>query len=361
MSKRIEDKLTKIFDCSRALAAGRANVLLYSIFKTLPKNSEIVFPAIMCPSPLIVAEMTGHEAILCDVNQNGIISFESIKKLVSLPNRISAIVAVNLYGQASCSPDLYNFCRANGILLIEDAALGWDPNQVLKYSDVAVFSFGSKKTFDAGGGGCALTNHQNLFNSIKCHFDEIVYPEKTMQAELSKAYQNLYYGLQTIENLHSGSFKNFSLFTKYFYDLYMVELDSRIESNIYSSLNSSDEIIESRIQFAKVYLAHLAKMNSKYFKSLYTSEDKYIPWRFSLLYSGPEKDSLIKILRSNDIDVSCWYPSLEILGFKFKDCSTNNALNFGSNIINFWLDSVTEDKIAFTFQLIRQFLESESV
>ncbi|MBC7427489.1 MAG: DegT/DnrJ/EryC1/StrS aminotransferase family protein [Bacteriovorax sp.] len=358
MNKKIE--LENFFLAQTGLKqlsiAGRANVLLYSIFKTLPAGSKILFPAIMCTSPIIVAKLANMQAILADVDPtNGLLTEESVQEALKKHPDLKAILSVNLYGQRPDNENIYALCQDNKIILIEDAALGWNFNSLGKNVDIAVLSFGSKKPVDCNGGGAALTNNQELHNSVEEIIKNIQFTSNEKIQTLSGLYTRLYYLLQEWEESVPTSQINFAHFQDALSELYLKD-DSTVNlGNILSSLENYQENVESRFYWAKKYEDYF--QNTTLFKNFMHLEKGLGIWRYSVMYTGKNRNKFLKYIRENKLDVSSWYPSLEKLGFGTEDSKLINAQLFSDRVINFWVSDINEEIFSNTIKIIDSFRE----
>lgn len=355
-----ENALKEFFTDNYSLAyhtlGGRANVLLYSIFKTLPQGSKIIFPAIMCPSPLIVARMAGMQAILGDVNQaNGLMTEETLRESLKKHPETRAVLSVNLFGQRPRNNEFYPLCQKHNILLIEDAAQGWSPRNLGKDVDIAVLSFGSKKTVDCNGGGIVLTNDLSLHDSLCREINKIIYTSNDKIKTLSALYSRFYYLLQDWENTTPNAQKNFIQFQESLSELYLKD-ESDININcILNSLKDFSHNLESRYYWAKKYEAYFA-VHDKFttFMQLHPKEG---PWRYSVLYKGTSREHFLNYMREKEIDISSWYPSLEKLGFGEAQEQFPRSKYFSERVLNFWVSDINEEIFKRTIEVINSFKE----
>lgn len=347
--------LSNIFSTSNISIAGRANVFLYSIFSDLKKDTQIVFPAIMCPSPLIVAKMAGCKPLLCDVDDRGIINIESLKNLISSFNDIKAVLAVNLFGQNSCTQELYNLCQSNNILLIEDAALGWSFEDISRYADYTILSFGSKKPIDSGSGGACFFKNQDMLKKIDNKILSLKLKDPKNNLALAEAYSKTYYALQCLNEIKPGAMNLFSQLQDFFFDLYLVEIEKDklpiINSNIFKIRERALEGVHNCFKYQKYFESH------PNFSTFMDFTSTSMIWRYCVSYEGSRRNELLIDLRKNGIDVSSWYPSLAKLGFNQFITNTKNADSFGDKVMNFWIYDISEDYLFNTFRILDRYKE----
>ncbi len=341
---------------TQSMIAGRANILLYSIFKTLPLGSKIIFPAVMCPSPLFMALYAGMKPVLVDIDStNGLIDIEKVKKTIVSDPLIKAVLSVNLYGQRPLNEILFPTCQEKSILLIEDAAQWWSPRSLGKNVDICVTSFGGKKIIDCGGGGIALTNDPLLKTLVEAELEKIIFSPIEKIRTLSQHYQSFYYLLQSCEKSMPGFQKKFAQFAYDFKDLYFPDNYCLKLEHILKGLQEYTANLKQRAYWASKYDEYFK--TTELFESTKNPNKVEGPWRYSVLYRGKNREHFVEYLRTHKIDVSCWYPSLEMLGFNFSSSDLKNGERFGRDVINFWVEDMTEKKFENIIDTIRKFKE----
>jgi len=147
--------------CTAALEISIRNIEIES-------NDEIIVPVetFIATGSSILRE--GARPVFCDIDsETYCISLESVKR--SLTENTRAVIVVHMGGLIS--PDIWKikeFCQANNLTLIEDAAhaLGSSIDGVKAgtIGDVGCFSFYPTKTITTGEGGMLVTKNQNIFN-----------------------------------------------------------------------------------------------------------------------------------------------------------------------------------------------------
>ncbi|MCP4322238.1 MAG: hypothetical protein GY787_10395 [Alteromonadales bacterium] len=338
------------------IPAGRANTLLYAFFKTLPEKSIVLFPEIMCPSPLFVAELAGVEAQLCDVDiSTGLLDVNALRRIVlENPNKISAVLSVNLYGSRPNNHEFYDFCRVNNITLIEDAAQGFDLKSLSSDVDFSILSFGNKKTLDLGGGGLLLTRNKEIYQAVSTELSKVRVAEPSMIPKLSQDYSALYYRFQEMETYQAGSQKCFAGFSSLFSELYFPAKDTLDFSLLLSRLRELPKDKAQRLFWVKQYNDLFAKLNG--FTLLDNLESKGSYWRYSVLIAESKRRGFTDYIREKGIDVSCWYPSLEKLGFNHQFLAAKQKNSFGESVLNFWLEDMTNDKFSYLETCIESYV-----
>ena len=356
IDRDIQNFFSERFNLNNCVIAGRANVILYSIFKTLPRGAKVVFPAVMCPSPLFVALSCGVIPVLCDVDaKTGLISQTSLIKCLEHNGVVSAVLSVNLYGQRPDNRGIYGVCKKRNILLIEDACQGWSPDEIGKDVDVVVMSFGSKKPFDSNGGGLGVTNNRVLFDKICDNIQRMVFTDNDKIGSLSSLYNQMYYMLQDWEHVTKGAQKNFANYYELLKELYLKDMKGVDPKLILTTLLNFRENFYSRFVVAKHYEKFFA--DSVLFECFMKLESEVGPWRYGVLFKGRNRYRFMSTLREKNIDISSWYPSLDKLGFDTGGLCLKNANQFGEQILNFWVSDINQEKFSESLDLIKKFKE----
>jgi dTDP-4-amino-4,6-dideoxygalactose transaminase len=169
--KKFEQEFSKYLGNKYSLALSNGSVALEIALKALKlkKQDEII---VSPRSFIISASCTlnlGLKPIFADVDNNGNLSIEGIKKVYN--KKVKAIIVVHLNG-LSCDLDpIIKFVKKNKIFLIEDCSQAhgaiYKGKKVGTFGDISTWSFCQDKIISTGGeGGLISTNNKNLF--LKC-------------------------------------------------------------------------------------------------------------------------------------------------------------------------------------------------
>ena len=189
--KEFEAKFSKF--CNSNYGIGCANgtdaLVLALESLNLPKNSEIILPAMTWCSTLFAVIRANLKPVLVDIKDNTatICPFDLKKKITK---KTKAIILVHLYGDCCDLKEIEKVILNKKIFIIEDAAQahgGYDANSMKKVGslgDLACFSFYPGKNLGAyGDAGFITTNNKILYNrllklrnmgAIKKHRHEII-------------------------------------------------------------------------------------------------------------------------------------------------------------------------------------------
>ena len=169
--KNFEKEFSNYHNVKYSLAVSNGSVALEIALKSLnlkKTNSVIVTPRSFVASASCVLNL-GLKPIFADVDDNGNLSIEGIKKVYS--KNVKAIIAVHLNG-LSCDLDpILNFVNKNKIFLIEDCSQAhgaiYNNKKVGSFGHISTWSFCQDKIMSTGGeGGMISTNDEKLW--LKC-------------------------------------------------------------------------------------------------------------------------------------------------------------------------------------------------
>jgi dTDP-4-amino-4,6-dideoxygalactose transaminase len=155
-----------------ALALANGSLALDMALATMDigkRDEVIVTPRSFVASATCVA-LRGATPVFVDVDptsQN--ISLETIAGAVT--DRTKAVIAVNLAGWPCDLTSISDFCKNNGLFLIEDCAQAHgarlNGKMAGSFGDCAVFSFCQDKIMTTGGeGGMLVTNNMDLWKKV---------------------------------------------------------------------------------------------------------------------------------------------------------------------------------------------------
>ncbi len=171
--RKFEINFSNFTNSKFAVGCANGTDALYLALKTLnlPKNSEVIVPAMTWVSTVLAIINNDLKPVLVDVNKNdSLISLNEIKKKLSSKTKV--IMPVNLYGGVVNIKEIKNIIRKKKIFIIEDAAQahgGKDNfgNNIGKYSDLSCYSFYPGKNLGCyGDGGMITTNNKKYYQKL---------------------------------------------------------------------------------------------------------------------------------------------------------------------------------------------------
>jgi dTDP-4-amino-4,6-dideoxygalactose transaminase len=237
--KNFEKEFSNYHNIKYSVAVSNGSVALEIVLKALnlkPAAAVIVTPRSFVISASCVFNV-GLKPIFADVDLNGNVNIEGIKKAYKLG--VKAIIIVHLNG-LSCDLDpILKFVKEKKLYLIEDCSQAhgaiYKGKKVGSFGDIATWSFCQDKIISTGGeGGMISTNSKKLWLtcwSIKDH---------------GKNYRSIFYKKHKtgFRWLHDNLGSNYR----------MTEMQAVIGRE---QLKTLDHQIQIRNKIAKIYLREL--------------------------------------------------------------------------------------------------------
>jgi dTDP-4-amino-4,6-dideoxygalactose transaminase len=244
--KKFESEFSQYIGNKYSVACNNGSIALELALKALrfKKGEEII----VSPRSFIISASCvlnlGLKPIFADVDKNGNLSIEGIKKVYN--KNIKGIIAVHLNG-LSCDLDpIIKFIKKNNLFLIEDCSQAhgamYKGKKVGSFGHVSTWSFCQDKIISTGGeGGMVSTNNKKLWLklwSLKDH---------------GKNYNNVFYKKYKIgfKWLHDDLGSNYR----------MTEMQASIGRE---QLKYLDKQVKKRNLIARLYLNELKDYYLKY-------------------------------------------------------------------------------------------------
>jgi|688.fasta_scaffold223413_2 perosamine synthetase len=158
---------------SNCLAVSNGTVAIHLALEALgiEDGDEVIVPDLTFAATANAVLQAGAIPVFVDVEQDSLgLDLELLKKAVT--DRTKAVILVHLYGfPARDYRQIHQFCKAAGLLLIEDCAeaLGTYSEQlhVGVYGDAATFSFFGNKLVTTGEGGAVAFKDSQVAEKAK--------------------------------------------------------------------------------------------------------------------------------------------------------------------------------------------------
>lgn len=168
--REFEYKVVDYCGAEFCLSTCNATIAIMGVFYALGlSNTEVITTPLSWSGALSGLIMLNCKIKFCDVeSQNLTIDPDCIEK--SITPETKAIFSADFLGYPARLDKIKQICTKHNLLLIHDAAssFGTRYNNFYSghYADVTILSFGSKKIFNIGEGGCILTDNSALFDEI---------------------------------------------------------------------------------------------------------------------------------------------------------------------------------------------------
>jgi dTDP-4-amino-4,6-dideoxygalactose transaminase len=162
-----------VADC-RLTCSGSAAIELALRASRVGPGDEVILAAYDYPGNFRSIEILGACPVLVDVAP-GSPCIDSDQIEIAASDKVVAVIASHLYGQAADIAALRQICDERGWILIEDACqvpgmrIGDRPAG--SFGDVAALSFGGSKPITAGSGGALLAGNERLAARLSAIID----------------------------------------------------------------------------------------------------------------------------------------------------------------------------------------------
>tara|TARA_X000000950_G_scaffold289409_1_gene413024 strand:+ start:2156 stop:3271 length:1116 start_codon:yes stop_codon:yes gene_type:complete len=167
-----EEKFSSKFDRKFGVAVSNGSVALDLALNSinLKKGDEVILPSFTIISCLSAVIRSGATPVLCDVDKDSWnMTLQNIKNVYT--SKTKAILMVHTYGLPSDAIAIGNFCKNEGLILIEDSAeahgLNINNNKAGSFGLMSTFSFYANKHITTGEGGMILTDDEKIYNLLK--------------------------------------------------------------------------------------------------------------------------------------------------------------------------------------------------
>jgi perosamine synthetase len=153
---------------SLAVCNGTAALHLALVALDITNGDEVLVPNYTFAATVNAVLYVGATPVLCDVQEDGTISMDDVRKRTT--SRTRAIIPVDLYGMPCTWNELTAWAKLKKLKVIADAAesLGGMYNSEkigdLSDVDVSTFSFFANKNVVCGEGGMILTRNKHIYD-----------------------------------------------------------------------------------------------------------------------------------------------------------------------------------------------------
>lgn len=343
----LEARLAEITGRRYCVMTSRSTAALYLAFHTLaPHPGRIVFPAVLCPSPVYAALYAGHQPAFCDVDRKtGNMDPAALESLLAETPNVVAVMPTHLYGQPARMEEICAVAHAHDVAVVEDLAqaLGATmPNggETGCFGICSVLSFGHTKIIDAGYGGALVTDDKELAMNIRNAEAQLSEPTRD-RGTLAATYSADYYRIRDAAVTDPRAHDEFLSFPARFRPLYLDRFDTARAAAINQALNGLKQTLEARRRKAAIYDQKLTGVLDPLHR-----DPGSAPWRYSVYLPPGNQVTLTNALRDSGFDASNWYPSLHRwfkAGREQGEKSLGRALAHESSVLNLWLDDSTDD------------------
>lgn len=320
-----EKNFAKFCGTKYAIGCGNGTDALIIALKSLnlPKDSEIIMPAMTYCSTAFAIIKAGFKPVLVDIDKNSpLINIDEINRKINKKTRV--IMPVHLYGSVVDINKINSVIKNRNIYIIDDCAQAhgakFRNRRVGSLSDISCFSLYPGKNLGAyGDAGIITTNNKKFYETMK-------------------NYRNL------------GSTKKF-IHTQ-------IGINSRLDTIQAAILNRKlsmlDKYNAKRRDIAKYYDENIN--NANIIRLNYSKDSVYHQY----VICAKNRNKLAKILKKNKIQYGFHYPKsinqIEALKHVFKNKKFVNAENIARYGISLPIDpNLTKKNILKIIKVLNSF------
>lgn len=169
--EELETELCNITGAQYAVAIANGTAALHAAIAAagIGPGDEVITSPMTFAASANCALYCGARPVFADINER---TWNICPKDIEskITEKTKAVVAVDFTGQACEYKTIFDICKKNNLLLIEDAAhsIGtrYDGIFVGNIADMTTFSFHPVKTITGGEGGAILTNDYNTYKKL---------------------------------------------------------------------------------------------------------------------------------------------------------------------------------------------------
>jgi dTDP-4-amino-4,6-dideoxygalactose transaminase len=133
-------------------------------------GDEVLVPSLTFVASFQAISATGATPVACEVDEHTL-NLDWRDAELRLTSHTRAIMPVHYTGGVGDLDGIYNFAKANGLRVIEDAAHAFGTKfnniRVGGFGDISCFSFDGIKNITSGEGGCIVTDDKEILRYIQ--------------------------------------------------------------------------------------------------------------------------------------------------------------------------------------------------
>lgn len=259
------------------VTSGTVALYLSLMALGISERDKVIVPDYTMIATPNAVEWAGGTTRLCDVDRDTLCL--DIDKASSYTFMTSAMIYVSVNGRSGDMDKVVDFCKSNGLYLIEDAcqAFGskWNDKYLGTFGDIGVFSFTPHKIITTGQGGAVVTDNEDIYDKVK----------------KLKDFCRVKPGI----DIHTGIGYNFK-----FTDLQAV-IGIEQMKRIYTRIQNKKDIYET-------YQEELSGVD--FIEMLSVDFNNTVPWFVDILLKDVDRGDFISYLKDNGIGARVFYPPI---------------------------------------------------
>lgn len=310
----------------------------------LKTGSKVIFPNLMCASPVLTAISAGIQPVLVDVcPSNFCIDPQEVERAILDNPQVGAVFVPHIFGHNADIKKIKDICGKYDVLLFEDCAQSiLNSNNGLcsgTEGDVSFFSFGYSKHLSHGTGGAIGAFDRNIFAELSSFIENSMDFLGDEDIKNMRDYRSNYY---FIKNNFTGLIAR-NKYRKLYNKISSAYTKKNPIKFSFEDLNNID-LIEKRDHFLRMvdcYKKNLICDNFFQPKSVGFE----VPWRLSMLMSETQRDGMLNHLWRNKMHVSAWYTPISSVfpEYAFGLCPVSKKVS--RSIFNLFCDNVVTETV----------------
>ena len=165
--KEFEGRFAQFHGMRQAISASFGRMAFYYILRALelPRNSEVLFPALTFWAVPEIARRSGLKPVFVDVDARTF-NIDPARIEAAITERTRVIVPTHLYGQPCAMDEVIRIAKKHDLIVVEDCAQAagarYRGRRVGTFGHAAFFSFQMLKGINTYGGGMAMTGDAEI-------------------------------------------------------------------------------------------------------------------------------------------------------------------------------------------------------
>lgn len=222
LTQQLEQVLQERLGVRHAICVTNATIGLLMAADALGLRGKVITPAFSFIATSQSLTWAGLEPLFCDVDPlTHQLDPARVEELLK-DNDVSAILAVNLWGDVCAHDRLLQLAERRGVPLYYDSAHAFgcavQGRSVGNFGDLEVFSFHATKVLSAAEGGCVCTNNDELaarLRNIRSSYGagHPVHVSRTANGRMSEAQAAI--ALLSLDNFAQTLERNRDIFSAY--------------------------------------------------------------------------------------------------------------------------------------------------
>ena len=165
--EEFEDAFAKYHRRKYALLCSSGTLAIHSMFVAagFKEGDEVICPTYTFFATVTPLLFTGAKPVLCDIDENGNIDPEEIKKKIT--KKTKGVIITHMWGIPCKIDEIMKVCKENKLLLLEDCSHAhgakYKGKVVGSFGDLAAWSLQGSKIVSGREGGILLTDNEDFY------------------------------------------------------------------------------------------------------------------------------------------------------------------------------------------------------